>query len=306
MKDENWEDLRLFLQVARGGGLTAAAQTSGMSPPTIGRRMLALERAFGRSLFHRRPTGYVLSVDGEALLERVKNMEAAARSVEEWQQDVLALPIVSVAMDSLTLRFVTRQMDEVWCEEDRFRVCLKAIEGEIDLTYRDAQIAVTSARPHSGNVAAKRSVKRAYCAYRSGTVAQARRWVSIGTDVATAPWLRWTFQRHELPVEAWTNTPRSLLDLALAGAGNTVLPCFVGDEEAGLVRTGPPIDELADQIWIVAHADDRVRGEVRTVIDRLDALFAGHRHLFGGRTVLPEPRDTASKRSAGTRFPARR
>lgn len=284
MKSENWEDLRLFLQVARGGGLTAAAQVSGMSPPTIGRRMLALERALGRSLFHRSPTGYVLSVDGEALFERVKSMEDAARSIDEWQQEVLAMPIVSVATDTFMLRFVMRNMEDLWAADDRFRLCLKVDDGDIDLTHRAASIAVAARAPESGNVAARRSVSRCYRAYRAGTADNraAGRWVSIGTDVASAPWLRWTFEHHDLPIEAWTNTPRALLDLALAGAGNTVLPCFVGDSESGLAPAGPPIDELRHDSWIVAHDDDRHRPEVRQVIDRLDALLKRSRSLFAG------------------------
>ncbi|CCE99729.1 hypothetical protein predicted by Glimmer/Critica (plasmid) [Sinorhizobium fredii HH103] len=53
MKVENWEDLRLFLHVAEQGGLAGAAEKTGISAPTIGRRMLALERATGRALFVR-------------------------------------------------------------------------------------------------------------------------------------------------------------------------------------------------------------------------------------------------------------
>ena len=285
MKNGNWEDLRLFLQVARGGGLTAAAQVSGMSPPTIGRRMLALERALGRSLFHRSPTGYVLSVDGEALVERVTSMEKAARSIDEWQQEVLAMPIVSIATDTFMLRFVMQNMDALWAADDRFRLCLKVADGDIDLTYREASVAVTSRAPESGNLAARCSVPRAYRAYRARTADNraAGRWVSIGTDVASAPWLRWTFEHHDLPIEAWTNTPRALLDLALAGAGNTVLPCFAGDGESALAPAGPLIDELEHGSWIVAHDDDRHRPEVRQVIDRLDALLKRSRSLFAGR-----------------------
>ena len=49
----DWDDLRLFLAVAREGGLAAAAEKSGKSAPTLGRRMLALEQRIGQELFKR-------------------------------------------------------------------------------------------------------------------------------------------------------------------------------------------------------------------------------------------------------------
>ncbi|MGO7216462.1 LysR family transcriptional regulator, partial [Rhizobium ruizarguesonis] len=49
MNDANWEDLQLFFHVATGGGLSSAAVRTGLSAPSIGRRMLALERVTGRS-----------------------------------------------------------------------------------------------------------------------------------------------------------------------------------------------------------------------------------------------------------------
>ena len=60
----NWEDLNLFLAVARAGGLSAAAAATGKSAPTLGRRMLALEAALGSDLFRRLPRGYELTEGG--------------------------------------------------------------------------------------------------------------------------------------------------------------------------------------------------------------------------------------------------
>ena len=47
MKNLDWSDLRIFIHVARGGGLSAAASIFGLSPATVGRRMLALEEVVG-------------------------------------------------------------------------------------------------------------------------------------------------------------------------------------------------------------------------------------------------------------------
>lgn len=56
MDDIAWDDLRIFFHVARSGGLSGAARQTGLSPATIGRRMLALEQqAGGRCSNARRP-----------------------------------------------------------------------------------------------------------------------------------------------------------------------------------------------------------------------------------------------------------
>ena len=79
----DWDNLRLFLAVARAGGLGPAAEQTGKSAPTLGRRMIELERNLGTELFHRKPRGYDLTEDGQALLKKVESIEARVRPVTE-------------------------------------------------------------------------------------------------------------------------------------------------------------------------------------------------------------------------------
>lgn len=275
MKNHNWEDLRLFLIVARCGGLTGAARETAMSPPTIGRRMLALERSIGRSLFVRGPTGYTLAEDGQLLFEHAKAMEAAAQHISEWQQDVLTLPIVSIGADTWTLRLIMENLAEIWTPDAAFRICLKVCDTGIDFTYRDAQIGIVAAKPSTGNTAARPAGKRTYAPYlsRSTPAGAEGKWVSLGTDSAPAPWMRWVFSQPQLPIIAWTNSQAGLLDLIRGGAGTGILPCMVGDNDEGLQRAGPEVAELSHTSWLVMHDDDRHRPEVRLTIDRLSAFL---------------------------------
>ncbi|MCY0151800.1 LysR family transcriptional regulator [Hoeflea alexandrii] len=71
-----WEDLHLFLSVAREGGLSAAARVTGRSAATLGRRMLSLERSMGRELFVRHERGYELTGEGRDLLVELTEIEA--------------------------------------------------------------------------------------------------------------------------------------------------------------------------------------------------------------------------------------
>ena len=79
----DWDNLRLFLAVARAGGLGPAAEQTGKSAPTLGRRMLELERDLGSELFRRYPRGYALTEHGQALLEKAESIEARVLPVTE-------------------------------------------------------------------------------------------------------------------------------------------------------------------------------------------------------------------------------
>lgn len=283
MKDANWDDLQLFFHVATAGGLSGAAQRTGISAPTIGRRMLALERATGRALFSRGPTGYLLEADGKVLLERVRAMQEVAQSIADWRGDVLALPIVSTAGGNWTLRFIADNLTAVWTPRDAFRMCYKACDAGIGFIYREAHVAISHLRPDTGNIAIRRSVRVAHAAYQSASFDDRNcNWISLGTDIAITPADKWTFEHPDYWITSWTNTPHMLFHLIRGGAGRGVLPCFIGDSDPALTRAGPIIPELTHDLWIVAHDDERQRPEVRTVIDRLAALFRQHERLFAG------------------------
>ncbi len=288
MKDIDWELLRLFGHVARAGSLSGAAERTGISAPTLGRRMLELEAALGRSLFTRLRTGYELTVDGRALFERARAMEVAATSVEAWRGSISEMPIVVVSAGTWMSRYIAEKLPALWTPADDFRLCFKTDDARLDLERREADIGIRNERPDTGNVAGLRSVTvrfAPFCARGFDQITHAN-WVALGADGARTPSARWMINQPDLWITVWANTPRMLYDLVRGGAGRCVLPCFIGDSDPELVRAGPLIPELDHDMWIVAHDDGRHRREVRLVIDRLAALYQRHAPLFSGERAL--------------------
>ena len=79
-KDEcqmNWDDVRIFLSVAREESLTGAAKALRLDPATVGRRIARLERDMDAVLFVKSPQGYVLTTAGEQLLDHAEGAEQA-------------------------------------------------------------------------------------------------------------------------------------------------------------------------------------------------------------------------------------
>jgi DNA-binding transcriptional LysR family regulator len=77
----SWDDLRIFLSLARGGTLSTAAKSLGVSHPTVARRVQALEKQIGARLFDRLPDRFVPTAAGEGLLADTEAMEKAALSI---------------------------------------------------------------------------------------------------------------------------------------------------------------------------------------------------------------------------------
>jgi DNA-binding transcriptional LysR family regulator len=284
MTDSAWDDLKLFLHVAGEGGLTGASLRTGLSAPTIGRRMLALERVLGRALFVRSQQGYRLAHDGEILLEHVKDMQKAAENIADWHRGAFTQPIVSIASDPWIAGFVADHVGHVRTRGDAYRICCQTARPGFDLTFRAADIALVRERPQTGNLAVLRSVGMRYAGYRAASLDEGNdiRWISMSTDISFTPAEKWVFQNHESQIYTWTPGHDLLHRLVRQGAGRGVLPVFVGDADPALVREGEIIDELDHDLWIVANDDDRHRVEVRTVIDRLAEILKRNEKCFAG------------------------
>lgn len=285
MKNPSWEAYQLFLAVARSGGLTGASEETGLSPATLGRRMLELEAETGRALFQRSQTGYRLTVEGQGLLAMLSDMEAAAREVDAWREEPAASALVRIAAGTWNAWLITESFPAIRGPRDDFRIELTVAEQRAQMAHRENDIGIRSFEPEERNLAAVPAGEVAYAAYRARHSGQAGadHWVAVHRDEAISSYLRWPHEHRAGSIVVTATRARSLRDLALSGAGIAVLPCFIGDLEPRLERVGDEIPELRHRQWVVMNNDDRHRRPVRTVADRLVKLMKGHAELYAGR-----------------------
>lgn len=230
MKNTDWDIYRCFVTVARTGGLTGAAQATGLSPATVGRRMLELEERIGRSLFIRSQTGYTLTGDGRFLFEQLQEMEAAARKVESWQKEGEGATVVRIAAGTWVSWLIAENFPAICTERDAFNISLTIGEARANLAYRESDIGIRAFEPEETYLAARPVGEVAYAAYRQKNApGGVERWVAVAEEDAISAYLRWPHEHAPGRIVATVTRPRSLLDLARAGAGRAVLPCFVGD-----------------------------------------------------------------------------
>jgi DNA-binding transcriptional LysR family regulator len=115
--DLDWNDLKFFLAVARTGSLTAAAQWLEASPSTVSRHIDTLEQRLGVTLFLRNQTGYVLSDQGQDMLEPVTAIEESMLSVARRSdgadpKSALRGTVRLATSDGLATFLVTRNLKE--------------------------------------------------------------------------------------------------------------------------------------------------------------------------------------------------
>ncbi len=258
----DWDDLRLFLAVARAGGLSGAATVTGKSAATLGRRMLALEAATSQELFRRQARGYELTEQGTALLARAVDLEAQIQAVNGSAAGAGRV-LVKISAGSWMTHILCRKADVILAGNDATRLRFISAEHVLDIAHREAVIGIRNQRPAQAGLVCRRVGQVRFAGYAIDT--GKRPWVRVIGQTPTAQWLAANAPTDAIEVTA----PRNALDLAGAGVACALLPTFVGDAAAGLMRVGAIIPELTHDQWVVTHHEERFRPEVRRTIDRI-------------------------------------
>lgn len=265
----NWDDLRLFIAVAREGGLSAAARATGRSAATLGRRMLALERAVGRELFVRHDRGYEMTAQARAFLAELSEVEARiVRLTTPTSEN--ERPLVKVSAGTWTTLALLEKLDVITGTPLDCRLRFMSAENILDIVRREVVIGFRNKRPTEDGLAGRKLLRVEFAPYARADAPD--RWIKVLADTPSARWLNDKIGNDAV---CEVNAPRNSLDLARAGAGIALLPTFIGDAQAGLDRRGSTIPELAHDQWIVTHQDDRHLPEVRRTIDRMCAVLEG-------------------------------
>ncbi len=272
-----WSDLNLFLAVARGGGLAAGAKISGLSPPSLGRHMVELERALGETLFRRLPRGYQLTEAGMELLAEAETVEEQILGIERRRNNRKAQLPIHITAGTWMTWFLAVHIRDISIEGSR--LVFHAAETRHHIGRREATIGIRNTWPDEASLAARKTTRVAFAPYAAPAATTDDVWISTTAQTPSANWVR-THRSNHIKFEV--SSPRSLLDLAQQGAGHVVLPCFVGDQEAGLVRSGSPIAALAHDQWLVVHGEDRHQPAVRRTVDLMATLILSARRIFEG------------------------
>ncbi|MBX2837824.1 MAG: LysR family transcriptional regulator, partial [Gammaproteobacteria bacterium] len=262
-KQLNWDDLRLFLAVARAGGLSGAIEPTNKSAATLGRRMIALEEMTGQVLFERLPKGYVLTEQGGAMFDMAAMLEEQISPFDQSSQTTVTTQIRISAGQWMT-HMLCEKIKSISKGDEDTRIRFISADETLSISRREATIGIRNQRPKQEHLVCRKTGRVRFAGYASKK--SVKDWIRVVADTPSARWVA-NEARGESPLEVTSS--RSALDLALRGAGRIVLPTFVGDGQSRLVRVTQTITELSHDQWLVTHQGARAQPQISTTIDRL-------------------------------------
>jgi DNA-binding transcriptional LysR family regulator len=287
----HWDDVRVFLAVARQGSMRAAGRALGLSQPTIARRLAAFEASFGgASLFDRLPEGLRLSAAGEQMVPAAESVEDAVLTLE--RRRAAASPVLSgtvrVSTGECAAGFLARCLSGSTKTALPSGITLELVDElrqTANLVRRQADMALRHEPPEGGDFYIAKAGTFACAVYRRRG-ADAAAWVTYTDEqahYAPARWVQRQVEEAGNPVALRASSMLMHLEAIRAATGRGVLPCYVGDGHPLLERLTPPIPEIAAEYWIIVHRDLRRAACVRAVIDWVKVVFAEQRDVLAGK-----------------------
>lgn len=292
----NWDDLRLFLPVARSGKLTEAAHLLGLSISTVARRLAQLEADLGLTLFLRSQAGYALTEDGQRLRAKAEAVETAMFGVNRLADAVATRGHVRVALpEGFAVQIILPRLGRFQAAHPAIALDLITGPFSLDLMRRESDIALRLVKPVDNDLVIRKLGRMAHGIYASRPVKE--------KHARKLPKLAWPAEMRRLPIAeataAWIatapadagaapipeltlNSLNALASAAAAGLGQVLLPCLVGDPHPDLRRIEGPAGLFTQEIFLVYHRDLRQSARIRAVADFLtDSMLAAAARLAG-------------------------
>lgn len=281
----DWDGFRVLLTVASRGSFSAAARELEISQPTAGRKVAALEKELGSRLLVRRARGVALTPAGEQIIADVRRMsDGATAAIRRARGEDMTVRIS--ATERLGALWLPRHLLPLSRAMPGLRLELVVDNAAVDLSKRQADIAVRLFRPREPDLIARRVGTLAFALYAAPAYLRTRgtpRRVSdlakhdlIGFGGGIVPsYMKWL---HKIvPDDRFILRTTSLIaqqEAARAGFGIVIGTKRLLDADPHLRRVLPRARVPNMEIWLAVHEDVRRNSAVARVYDALIALFS--------------------------------
>jgi DNA-binding transcriptional LysR family regulator len=280
----DWNDLKIFLAVAREGSTLAAARSLGVNQSTVQRKLADLEAQLGQRLVERLPSGYRLSELGTAVLPYAEGVAAQA---EVFAQVVRDLGRASVGIIRLTcpepIAFRLTQsgiLDRFHAAHPDLKVEFVLSDQYVDLAKGEADVALRSGDTEDSVLVGRKIADSLWAIYASrqyverhgapATIAELAHHPLIAFEESMTKHRTVSWFKEVAPDATYVARNTSVLGLiyaAKAGVGVAPLPMSLGDAERDLIRLIGPVPELTRAWRILTHPDQRHTARISAFFD---------------------------------------
>ena len=263
-----WDDVRLFLSLMKEGSLTHAAKQCGLDVSTMSRRLTVMEERLGTTLFLRsregvRPTAAAeeLVADAEVIDEAISRLQRRSAGFEVAPEGLVRLTAPPLVVETLVVPLLPRLL-ETW---PKLRLEVLSSQAVLDLTRREADLAIRTVKPSSGELVVVKLLEAPYAFFSAHH--HARRYAKT-TSLDGLPIVTWNHEGSMIPAARWVNEHAKGANVVLRsnslaaqieavryGVGVGLLPQSIARAIAGLAQLSlrglPPFP--ADVLWLVGH-----------------------------------------------------
>ncbi|MGG7576393.1 LysR family transcriptional regulator [Rhizobium sp. Nf11,1] len=291
----NWDDVRIFLAVARTGQILAASKRLGLNHATLSRRLTSLEDALKTRLFVRRTNGCELTAEGGIFLNAAERMETemlAAQANLGHTDTAIAGTVRVGAPDGFGVSFLAPRMGRLIERHPELKIQLVPVPRSFSLSQREADIAITLERPEQGRLVSSKLTdytlglyaSRHYLAShgRPGDVDALKAHPRIGyvEDLIFTASLNFSGE----VMRSWDasfeiSTAIGQTEAVRSGAGIGILHDYIARQYPELERILPEVS-IRRAYWTTYHETARDLVRVRSVVDFLQELVGAERHIF--------------------------
>ncbi|MCO5071416.1 MAG: LysR family transcriptional regulator [Rhizobiaceae bacterium] len=292
----NWDDVRIFLAVARAGQILGAARRLDLNHATVSRRAAGLEEAFGTKLFRRTTSGSELTPAGErflAIAERIEAEMLGARSEVAGEGETVSGTVRIGAPDGFGVAFLAPRLGRLAELHPDLTVQLVPVPRSFSLSRREADLAITTERPTEGRLVAAKLVDYTLGLYASRAYADAHglpqsrqelsrhRLVGYVPDLVINPSLDYAAEfAPDWNARFAISSALGQTAAVRAGAGIGILHAFIARSMPDLVPVTsiPPIRRA---YWLVYHESMRGLSRIAAVTDFISKAVENEKTLFG-------------------------
>lgn len=281
----DWNLLRAFRATADNGSLSAAARALGLTQPTLGRQIAALEETLALMLFERDGRRLRLTDAGQELLAHVQDMGRAANRfalTANGQRSDLSGLVRITASDVYSARHLPRVVRKIRMRAPQLIVEVVADDDIRNLMAREADIALRHVRPEQPNLVAKLLADRLGYFYAATSYLEARGRPESLADLQAHDWIamgppeRMCAYMNDMGVPLTPAQYRVVSENGLVawemckrGLGIAPMDADIGAAEQQLEQVLPEQLKVSFPVWLVTHRELHTNPRIRLVFDLL-------------------------------------
>ena len=166
----DWDKLKIFHAVTQAGSFTKAAEVLNLSQSAISRQIKSLEYEIKTTLYERHARGLSLTENGEVLYKTANEVISKIKDVESDLMDKKDKPsgnIVVTTVVGFGGIWLTPRIQEFMEKNPNIEVELIVTDQELDLSTREADIAIWMRQPKQLNYIQKKIIDINYHIYGS-------------------------------------------------------------------------------------------------------------------------------------------